>query len=132
MAGFGLRVSSIALFGRVGGEIYTETADVGASLSGQLDMGLNEDDPRNAACIADNVGENVGVIAGMGADSFGSLAESTVAALAIACKSAALVVDGSKFDPLGMNFPGLYFLVLISSSGILVGIVTMVLVLVYR
>ena len=81
IAGFGLGGSSVALFCRVGGGIYTKAADVGADLVAKLDMGLDEDDPRNAACIADNVGDNVGDIAGMGSDLFGSLAEATCAAL---------------------------------------------------
>merc|ERR1719446_1355539 len=68
IAGYGLGGSSIALFGRVGGGIYTKAADVGADLSGKNDFGLEEDDYRNPACIADNVGDNVGDIAGMGAD----------------------------------------------------------------
>merc|ERR1740138_272378 len=83
LAGFGLGGSSIALFGRVGGGIYTKAADVGADLSGKNEYGMEEDDPRNPACIADNVGDNVGDIAGMGADLFGSFAESTVAALVL-------------------------------------------------
>merc|ERR1711939_1280516 len=124
IAGYGLGGSSIALFGRVGGGIYTKAADVGADLSGKLDNGLEEDDPRNPACIADNVGDNVGDIAGMGADLFGSFAESTVAALVIAAKA----LPKGDVQPLGMNFSGLYFPVLISSSGIIVGIVTMFIV----
>merc|ERR1719203_1834450 len=84
IAGYGLGGSSIALFGRVGGGIYTKAADVGADLSGKNDFGMDEDDPRNPACIADNVGDNVGDIAGMGADLFGSFAESTCAALVLA------------------------------------------------
>merc|ERR1719242_3010542 len=83
IAGYGLGGSAIALFGRVGGGIYTKAADVGADLSGKIDQGLDEDDPRNPACIADNVGDNVGDIAGMGADLFGSFAESSCAALVI-------------------------------------------------
>merc|ERR1719498_1917929 len=81
LAGYGLGGSSIALFGRVGGGIYTKAADVGADLSGKIDQGLDEDDKRNPAYIADNVGDNVGDIAGMGADLFGSFAESTCACL---------------------------------------------------
>jgi len=84
IAGYGLGGSSIALFGRVGGGIYTKAADVGADLSGKNEWGLDEDDYRNPACIADNVGDNVGDIAGMGADLFGSFAESTCAALVLA------------------------------------------------
>merc|ERR1719217_1889044 len=86
LAGFGLGGSSIALFGRVGGGIYTKAADVGADLSGKNEYGMEEDDPRNPACIADNVGD----IAGMGADLFGSFAESTVAALVIAAAGSPL------------------------------------------
>ena len=81
IAGFGLGGSSVALFCRVGGGIYTKAADVGADLVAKLEFGLEEDDPSNPACIADNVGDNVGDIARMGSDLFGSLAESTCAAL---------------------------------------------------
>jgi len=83
IAGYGLGGSCIGLFGRVGGGIYTKAADVGADLVGKNVAGLPEDDPRNPAVIADNVGDNVGDIAGMGADLFGSFAESTCAALVI-------------------------------------------------
>jgi len=83
VAGYGLGGSSMALFGRVGGGIYTKAADVGADLAGKLENGLDEDDPRNPAVVADNVGDNVGDIAGMGSDLFGSFAESTCAALVL-------------------------------------------------
>merc|ERR1719387_2782361 len=83
MCGYGLGASLVALFARVGGGIYTKAADVGADLSGKNEYGLSEDDPRNPACIADNVGDNVGDIAGMGADLFGSFAEASVAAVYI-------------------------------------------------
>jgi len=127
LAGFGFGGSSIALFGRVGGGIYTKAADVGADLSGKNDYGMEEDDPRNPACIADNVGDNVGDIAGMGADLFGSFAEATVAALVIASGSINACADGAA--PIAHNFSALFFPVLVSSSGILVGIATMVIVM---
>lgn len=85
IAGYGLGGSFVALFGRVGGGIYTKAADVGADLVGKLENGLPEDSPHNPATIADNVGDNVGDVAGMSADLFGSFAESTCAALVISC-----------------------------------------------
>jgi inorganic pyrophosphatase len=83
IAGYGLGGSFVALFGRVGGGIYTKAADVGADLVGKVEKDLPEDSPRNPATIADNVGDNVGDVAGMSADLFGSFAESTCAALVI-------------------------------------------------
>jgi len=115
IAGYGLGGSAIALFGRVGGGIYTKAADVGADLSGKIDNGMDEDDPRNPACIADNVGDNVGDIAGMGADLFGSFAESTCAALVVAS------ADQSIRD----NFGAMMFPLLLSATGIVSGIVTL-------
>merc|ERR1719499_2984454 len=117
IAGYGLGGSSIALFGRVGGGIYTKAADVGADLSGKNDYGLDEDDYRNPACIADNVGDNVGDIAGMGADLFGSFAESTCAALVLAASS----------PDLRLSWCSQMYPVLISSVGIVVGLLTLLL-----
>ncbi|GBG89456.1 hypothetical protein CBR_g49246 [Chara braunii] len=115
IAGYGLGGSSVALFGRVGGGIYTKAADVGADLVGKVERNIPEDDPRNPAVIADNVGDNVGDIAGMGADLFGSFAESTCAALVISSLSSM----GTDLDFTAMSFP-----LLITGSGILVCLLT--------
>jgi len=123
VAGYGLGGSAIALFGRVGGGIYTKAADVGADLSGKIDEGMDEDDKRNPACIADNVGDNVGDIAGMGADLFGSFAESTCAALVIGSASGSTLVG---------NWSATMFPLLISSSGVICGILTLLICGAYK
>ncbi|XP_075523434.1 pyrophosphate-energized vacuolar membrane proton pump 1-like isoform X2 [Primulina tabacum] len=115
ITGYGLGGSSMALFGRVGGGIYTKAADVGADLVGKVDRNIPADDPRNPAVIADNVGDNVGDIAGMGSDLFGSYAESSCAALVVASISS----FGITHDFTAMCYP-----LLISSMGILVCLIT--------
>lgn len=114
IAGYGLGGSSIAMFGRVGGGIYTKAADVGADLVGKVEKNIPEDDPRNPAVIADNVGDNVGDVAGMGADLFGSFAEATCAALVLTSLS----------PDLGHDWNSLMFPLVISAIGIIVCLLT--------
>ena len=115
VAGFGLGGSAVALFGRVGGGIFTKAADVGADLVGKVVHGIPEDDRRNPATIADNVGDNVGDIAGMGADLFGSFAESICATLVICCQ-----ID----DVRNTGWSAIVYALLVAASGVLVGVVT--------
>ncbi|GHV87769.1 putative K(+)-stimulated pyrophosphate-energized sodium pump [Spirochaetia bacterium] len=110
MLTFGMGASSMALFARVGGGIFTKAADVGADLVGKVEAGIPEDDPRNPAVIADNVGDNVGDVAGMGADLYESYVGSIVATVALAVSA-------------GYNFGGAAVPMLIASIGIIASIV---------
>ena len=132
IAGYGLGGSSIALFGRVGGGIYTKAADVGADLVGKVEQGIPEDDPRNPAVIADNVGDNVGDIAGMGSDLFGSFAESTCAALVIAGQTGYVGYDtdtttssdDSGDSTVWQHWGWVSFPLIISATGIIICFIT--------
>ena len=114
LTGFSLGASTLALFGRVGGGIYTKAADVGADLVGKVEAGIPEDDPRNPAVIADNVGDNVGDVAGMGADLFESYIGSIISAITIGVVA---------FGVSGAIFP-----LIISAMGIFCSIIGVVLV----
>ena len=122
ITGFGLGASSMALFGRVGGGIYTKAADVGADLVGKVEAGIPEDDPRNPAVIADNVGDNVGDVAGMGSDLFESYVGSIISAITLAVFVENVVPKfGEAFhlDPVtGSIFP-----LILSAVGILASLV---------
>lgn len=114
ISGYGLGGSTVALFGRVGGGIYTKAADVGSDLAGKNVQNLPEDSPDNPGVIADNVGDNVGDIAGMGADLFGSLAESTCAALVVGATSTELITTTDA----------IYFPLMITAVGIFASFIT--------
>ena len=122
ITGFGLGASSMALFGRVGGGIYTKAADVGADLVGKVEAGIPEDDPRNPAVIADNVGDNVGDVAGMGSDLFESYVGSIISAITLAAL-VATQTSGAVSESVAAVFP-----LIIAAIGILASVLGILMV----
>ena len=124
--GFGMGASSVALFARVGGGIFTKSADIGADLVGKLEAGIPEDDPRNPGVIADNVGDNVGDVAGMGSDIFESYCGAMIASIAIA---STMVID--VIDPLGERSALMFLPLALASAGLICSIIGIFLVRAY-
>ena len=116
--GFGIGASSVALFSRVGGGIFTKSADVGADLVGKLEAGIPEDDPRNPGVIADNVGDNVGDVAGMGSDIFESYCGAMIATIAIAA-----VMGAALINELGTREMLMFLPLALASSGLLCSVI---------
>jgi len=131
--GFGMGASSVALFSRVGGGIYTKSADVGADLVGKVEAGIPEDDPRNPGVIADNVGDNVGDVAGMGSDIFESYCGAIIATIAMASSLAIAAethpVEAQELAKLADNAGSLMFLPLaLASAGLVCSVIGIILV----
>ncbi len=124
VTGFGLGASSMALFGRVGGGIYTKAADVGADLVGKVEAGIPEDDPRNPAVIADNVGDNVGDVAGMGSDLFESYVGSIISAITLAAVAVQTASESATFtETTAAVFP-----LMIAAIGIIASVIGIMMV----
>jgi K(+)-stimulated pyrophosphate-energized sodium pump len=122
VSGFSLGASSIALFARVGGGIYTKAADVGADLVGKVEAGIPEDDPRNPATIADNVGDNVGDVAGMGADLFESYVGAIISSMVIGVGMVAVSDNGGSLSLGAPNLAFVYVPLILAGAGIVASI----------
>lgn len=124
--GFGMGASTVALFSRVGGGIFTKSADVGADLVGKIEAGIPEDDPRNPGVIADNVGDNVGDVAGMGSDIFESYCGAIIATIAMASTMAVDVMD-----PLGEQQALMFLPLALASAGLICSVIGIILVKIF-